>query len=120
MDYFLLTLKRYADFNGRSRRKEYWMFTLFIIIFYIVGIILTQFSIMIGVTLTIIFLIAMIIPSFAVSVRRMHDVGKSGWFVLIPIYNFILTLTPGQVGPNEYGPDPKGGDVEIDLVEHIN
>jgi len=74
----------------------------------------------IGAIIAAIFSLAMLVPSIAVAVRRMHDVGKSGWFVLIPIYNLILALTPGQIGPNEYGPDPKGGDSEIDLVEHIN
>ena len=48
------------------------------------------------------------LPSIAVGVRRMHDVDKSGWFILIPIYNLILAVTPGVVGPNEYGHDPKG------------
>ena len=53
--------------------------------------------------------LAVIIPYIAVGVRRMHDVGKSGWFMLIPIYNLILFCTEGQKGDNEYGPDPKGG-----------
>ena len=50
---------------------------------------------------------ALLIPSLAVAVRRMHDVGKSGWFLLVPIYNLILALTEGTKGENEYGPDPK-------------
>ena len=49
----------------------------------------------------------MLAPSIAVAVRRMHDVGKSGWFLLIPIYNLILACTEGQKGDNEYGTDPK-------------
>jgi len=49
----------------------------------------------------------LIIPSIAVGVRRMHDVGKSGWFILIPIYNLILAATEGDKGDNQYGPDPK-------------
>jgi len=56
------------------------------------------------------------LPSIAVGVRRMHDVGKSGWFLLIPIYNFILAVTPGDVGNNEFGPDPKGQSVS-DLLD---
>ncbi|RYE89849.1 MAG: DUF805 domain-containing protein [Cytophagaceae bacterium] len=51
--------------------------------------------------------LAVLLPSLAVSVRRMHDVNKSGWFILIPFYNFILFCTEGTDGPNEYGPDPK-------------
>ena len=53
--------------------------------------------------------LATFIPSLAVAVRRMHDVGKSGWFLLIPIYGFILLCTNGDVGENKYGPDPKDG-----------
>jgi uncharacterized membrane protein YhaH (DUF805 family) len=48
-----------------------------------------------------------LIPSIAVGVRRMHDVGKSGWFLLIPIYNLVLACTDGEQGPNQYGSDPK-------------
>ena len=50
---------------------------------------------------------AVLIPGIAVAVRRMHDVGKSGWFALIPIYNIILALSEGDQGDNAYGPDPK-------------
>jgi uncharacterized membrane protein YhaH (DUF805 family) len=51
--------------------------------------------------------LALLVPSIAVGVRRMHDVGKSGWFILIPIYNLILACTEGTQGENEYGADPK-------------
>jgi len=54
-----------------------------------------------------IYSVAVLIPGIAVAVRRMHDVGKSGWFVLIPIYNIILACTNGNTGDNEYGEDPK-------------
>ena len=54
-----------------------------------------------------IYSVAVLIPGIAVAVRRMHDVGKSGWFVLIPIYNIILACTKGDTGDNEYGEDPK-------------
>ncbi len=50
--------------------------------------------------------LAVLVPSIAVGVRRMHDVGKSGWFLLIPIYNLILTVTEGEKGENEYGQEP--------------
>lgn len=61
-----------------------------------------------------------IIPSIAVGVRRMHDVGKSGWFILIPIYNLILACTKGDDGSNEYGHDPQGNvlDDEINAIGH--
>jgi uncharacterized membrane protein YhaH (DUF805 family) len=54
----------------------------------------------------------MLAPSIAVAVRRMHDVGKSGWFVLIPIYNLVLAVTEGNKRTNEYGPDPKESSAE--------
>jgi uncharacterized membrane protein YhaH (DUF805 family) len=54
----------------------------------------------------------MLALSIAVAVRRMHDVGKSGWFVLIPIYNLVLAVTEGNKGTNEYGPDPKESSAE--------
>lgn len=54
-----------------------------------------------------IYSLAVLLPAIGVGVRRMHDVGKSGWFILIPIYNLILAATEGDKGPNEYGEDPK-------------
>ncbi len=62
--------------------------------------------------------LVVIVPGIAVGVRRMHDVGKSGWYILIPIYNLILAFTDGNVGPNEYGPDPKRPEMqdEIDMI----
>jgi len=51
--------------------------------------------------------LATLLPGIGVAIRRMHDVGKSGWFMLIPIYNLILAFTEGDKGPNEYGEDPK-------------
>ena len=60
--------------------------------------------------------LAVLLPSIAVGVRRMHDVGKSGWYILIPIYNFILAVTDGEQGANEYGPDPKNPTNEINEI----
>jgi uncharacterized membrane protein YhaH (DUF805 family) len=59
---------------------------------------------------------AVLIPSFAVGVRRMHDIGKSGWYIIIPIYNLILACTEGDQGTNEYGPDPKNDFEEINEI----
>lgn len=107
MNYFLAALSKYATFSGRARRAEYWYFALFsMIISFILGFIGGLFNFPL---LSSIFSIAILLPSIAVGVRRMHDVGKSGWFILIPIYNIILACTAGDVGPNEYGEDPKGG-----------
>jgi uncharacterized membrane protein YhaH (DUF805 family) len=57
--------------------------------------------------LTNIYSLAVFIPTIAVGVRRMHDVNRSGWYLLIPIYSFVLTCTEGSDGPNNYGVDPK-------------
>ena len=110
MNWYLTVLKKYAVFSGRARRKEYWMFFLFNLI---ISFILCVIGEIAGINpegkgsiLGNIYYLAVLIPSIAVSVRRMHDVGKSGWFVLIPIYNFILTVTGGDKGDNQYGPDP--------------
>lgn len=112
-------MKQYADFNGRARRKEYWMFVLFNIIFASVAIILDNlFGIaMKGIgygPLYGLYLLAIIIPSIAVGVRRLHDIGKSGWMMLISfipligvIWLLVLFVTDGNPGENEYGPNPK-------------
>lgn len=105
MNYFILAFKKYAQFSGRSRRSEYWYFFLFnFIIAFVLGMI---GGVMGTPMLGYIFNLIVLVPSIAVGVRRMHDVDKSGWFLLIPIYNLILACTDGTPGPNEYGEDPK-------------
>lgn len=121
MHYFIKCLKQYADFNGRARRKEFWMNFLFLMLFYIgpmilAGVLNIPSLAMVG----LIIYLACFIPYLAVACRRMHDVGKSGWFMLIPIYNLVLFCTEGTIGPNQYGEDPKGGatlDIESG-IEH--
>lgn len=98
----------YANFNGRSMRSEYWWYFLF-------SIICSQGLSFISPSVSLVFSLATIIPSIAVAVRRMHDVGKSGWFILIPIYNIILACTNGDDGSNEYGADPKGNMLEDEI-----
>ncbi len=115
MEWFLKVVKEhYADFNGRARRKEYWMYMLIYVIMMtvlqVVAIILALISGILGTIIGVIIALlslALLAPSLAVFVRRMHDVGKSGWFILIPIYNLILAITEGEKGDNQYGPDPK-------------
>ncbi|MEP7007238.1 MAG: DUF805 domain-containing protein [Sphingomonas bacterium] len=123
----LLPLKRYADFNGRSRRTEYWMFHLAITIalvaaiFFILAVASTMRAVDDGFPVAMrIFLglvaigwLAIIIPSLAVQVRRFHDQDLSGWFVLlgfIPYVGGIVIIVfmclPGTKGDNRYGPDP--------------
>jgi uncharacterized membrane protein YhaH (DUF805 family) len=105
MNWYLEVLKKYATFSGRARRSEYWYFTLFstiitIVLMVIGGVVKVNF-------LQTIYSLAVLVPALAVGVRRMHDVGKSGWYLLIPIYSLILACTEGVAGDNEYGPDPK-------------
>lgn len=113
LEWALMPLKRYADFSGRSRRKEYWFFILGT---WIVAIVLGIVEGIIGMAgtvggaygpLTLIFYLAILVPSIAVAIRRVHDQDKSGWFILIPIYNLILMFLEGTKGPNRFGPDPK-------------
>lgn len=120
MEWMLLPLKRYADFSGRSRRKEYWMFVLGIFIAAILLSIIESAMGMAGMIggaygpLTALFFLAILVPSIAVQVRRFHDQDKSGWFVLlalIPLLGsiavFIFMCLSGTRGPNRFGPDPK-------------
>ncbi len=112
MNEYLSVLKQYAVFDGRARRREYWMFTLFSTI---ISVILT----FIGTSVDFLFLgniysLAVLLPTIGVLIRRMHDTGKSGWFCLIPFYNLYLACLDSDAGQNEYGPNPKGiGNDEI-------
>ena len=98
---------KYAEFVGRARRSEYWWFFLFVIL---VDLVVSRLS----PTLSILATLALFVPNLAVGVRRMHDTGKSGWFLLvglIPIVGWIIVIvwlaTEGDPNPNEYGPSPK-------------
>lgn len=105
MDYYLKFLQNYVTFSGRASRKEYWMAALFNVIFsFVFGFIcgLMQVPQLAG-----IYTLAVLIPSISIGARRMHDVGKNGWFLLIPIYSLILTVTEGEKGENQYGVDSK-------------
>ncbi len=117
LDYFKECFtKNYANFKGRARRKEYWGFSLIYVVIYLalvfgLGLINDSLAAIGG-----IFALASLVPSIAVGVRRMHDVGKSGWFLLIPIYSLILAFTDGDKGSNEYGPDPKNPGDELETI----
>jgi uncharacterized membrane protein YhaH (DUF805 family) len=109
MKYYLSVLEKYAVFSGRARRSEYWYFFLFnSIISFVLGIVA---GLMGAPFLSTIYTLVVLIPGIAVGVRRMHDVGKSGWYILIPFYNLILACTEGTIGDNEYGADPKTTEV---------
>lgn len=123
--WMLEPIRKYATFSGRARRKEYWWFILFSIL---VAVPLTVVDMVIFGAERIsaygigpfggIFSLALLIPSLAVSVRRLHDRDKSGWWLLlglIPLIGgvilFIWYVSRGTVGPNSYGPDPMAPDV---------
>lgn len=125
MEWMLMPYRRYADFSGRSQRKEYWMFYLFTVIVYFVASIIMSAgaptidpatgqltggggAMMVGMAILGIFWLVTIIPAIAVSIRRMHDQDRSGWWILCPIANIIFLFIDGTPGPNRFGPDPKG------------
>jgi len=147
MQWFIKGLRQYADFGGRARRKEYWMFTLWDVIFYLVwmfaaNLILfliigpaptgyagsshgpTLFAVRVsaGMAATgLCYGIALLLPRLAVTVRRLHDVGRSAWMLFValipivgPIWLLILMVTNGQRGENHYGPDPKAPLLAVD------
>jgi uncharacterized membrane protein YhaH (DUF805 family) len=110
MNWYLDVLKKYAVFEGRARRKEYWMFLLFnMIIAFVLGFIagLTGGQHSALNILVTIYQLAVLIPSIAVGVRRMHDSDHSGWWIICPIVNLVFACTEGTRGPNRFGPDPK-------------
>lgn len=145
MEWATLPLKKYAEFEGRSRRKEYWMYVLLLIA---VGLVIGTVEGIVGLSgmvgpygpLTALFLLGTLVPSLAVGVRRLHDTGRSGWWLLIGYGPFLLSLVltmagslqlamilsvlalvgfvallvfmvmEGTRGPNQYGPDPKGSE----------
>jgi len=113
-NYYLQVLQSYAIFSGRARRAEYWGFVLINLLINIGLGLLDYFA---GtIFIRIIYSLLVLLPTLAVGVRRMHDVGKSGWFLLIPIYNLILLCTDGQVLENQYGADPKYREFEGSLT----
>ena len=128
MNYMFLPYKRFVDFSGRSRPLEYWLYIPFYIVQITAAVLIdlefglggdfTSFSsfddggasvgfnidfgpVAIGV------MVINFLPSLAVSVRRAHDSDWRGWWLLVPLFNFILMCFPGTPGPNRFGPDPK-------------
>ena len=118
MNWYLKVFRQYANFSGRSRRKEYWMFVLFNVIFSFIALFIDNalglasaekgYGLIYG-----LYILVMLIPGFAVFTRRLHDVGKSGWMfliVFIPFGAFWLLYLLGsdsQEGPNKWGENPK-------------
>ncbi len=113
MNHYLTVLKKYATFTGRARRTEYWMFALLnIIIAVVLGVVDTVIGspgILGG-----IYVLAVLLPSIAVGIRRLHDTGRSGWWLLIvfvplvgAIVFLVFTVMDSHPGSNAYGPSPK-------------
>jgi len=119
MKYYLHVLQNYANFSGRARRKEFWMFTL-------INFLITMGAFALDMALNSdpasggfgivqgLYTLIVLVPTLAVAVRRLHDVGKSGWFyfiVLIPligaIWLLVLFCSDSEYGPNKYGENPK-------------
>ncbi|WP_426483538.1 DUF805 domain-containing protein [Flavobacterium sp. 2] len=134
--YKKVVFQNYANFTGRARRSEYWLFTLMqcviFIAFIIVGAIVGSFlsdatgGLLIGYFAFVAYSLATVLPTLAVVVRRLHDVGKSGWFyfiALIPlvgsIWLLVLLVTEGDRGENYYGADPKNENDEIGEIGNV-
>ena len=122
MNWYLKALKNYVGFSGRARRKEYWMYTLFTIIFMVIAYMIDHW---LGLAserngygpVYGLYALATFLPSLAVTVRRLHDTDRSGWWALIgliPLLGAIVLLVfmvlEGTRGSNRFGPDPKAGD----------
>lgn len=119
MEFFIRAYKNYANFSGRDTKQQYWMFYLFYMIAYIIlsvidGVIGT------GGLLGGIFALATFIPSIAIATRRLHDIGKSGWWqliALIPLIGVIVLIVfmvkQGMMGDNQFGNDPRGTEIDV-------
>ena len=119
MNWYLKALKQYAVFQGRAQRKEYWFYILFYIIF---GIAVAIVEATLGLTdpetgsgpLSVVYSLAFLVPTLAVGARRLHDTGRSAWWLLIgliPLLGALVLIVffvfDSQPGDNEYGPNPK-------------
>jgi uncharacterized membrane protein YhaH (DUF805 family) len=121
MQWYTDVIKRYVDFSGRARRKEFWMFTLINAVIYLV---LLAIDNLLGLDnrgssglLSGLYSLAVLLPSLGVTWRRLHDTNRSGWWILIgliPCIGAIILIvfyaTEGVVGDNQYGPDPKAAE----------
>jgi uncharacterized membrane protein YhaH (DUF805 family) len=128
VSWYLEALKKYAVFSGRSRRMEYWYFVLFNIIVAVVLSLIDRLTSTFSAASNIgllsgIYALAVLIPTLAVTVRRLHDIDRTGWWILINLIPLIGTivllvfeLTPGTPGSNRFGPDPKQATGETRVV----
>ncbi len=113
MKWYIDVIKQYAVFTGRARRTEYWMYTLFYVIGYVV---LTLIEWMIGLpgVVSSLYSLGLLLPSIGVGIRRLHDIDRTGWWMLLgltcigTIVLIIFFVQDGTPGENKYGPNPKG------------
>lgn len=112
MHWYLKALKNYVNFKDRARRKEFWMFYLIDLLIF-VGLSVIEFAADLPAILSVLYSLATFLPLLAVTVRRLHDIGKTGWWVFIgfiPIIGPIVLLVFNcldSVADNQYGPNPK-------------
>lgn len=114
MHWYLTVLRKYAVFSGRAHRMEYWMFFLIntliaMLIGFVTGLIGAALGLGsgFGSTANSLYSLAVLVPGIAVGVRRLHDSGRSGWWLLLPLVNLIMLCYDSQPGENAYGPNPK-------------
>lgn len=120
MNWYIKVIKQYAVFTGRARRQEYWWFTLFNIIAYLIASMLDgmlgTYNLEVGIGFVSgVYTLFILLPSLGVSVRRLHDTDRSGWWILLafvpiigPLVILVFMLLDGNQGDNRFGPDPKG------------
>jgi len=121
MNWYIKVISNYTNFEGRARRKEYWMFFLINVIISAIFQVIDNTYFGMNNQLNpfgTIYSLAVLLPSIAVAIRRMHDINKSGWYILIPIYNIFLLATEGDHGENQYGQDPKENEHNGDLLDN--
>lgn len=121
MKWYIKVLKQYADFRGRARRMEYWMFALFNFLFALTAAMIDAAA-NLNMGIYTLYMLAMFIPGLAVAVRRLHDTGKSGWMLLVAlipligwIWLLVLLFTEGQSFENQYGLNPKDENTVFDF-----
>ncbi len=104
---FIDVIKKCTDFSGRARRKEFWMF---ILVSYLVVLAIGGVEAILGMDGKMADLVnfAMLLPTIAVGVRRLHDTDHRGWWLLLPVVNLVLLILDTKPGPNRFGPSPKG------------
>ncbi|RYV02669.1 DUF805 domain-containing protein [Shewanella sp. OPT22] len=114
MKHFIGGIKKYADFTGRARREEFWMYTL---IYFVFNIVIGTYEYVSGSSwLGFVFAIFMFLPSIAMGARRLHDTGRTGWWQLIgiiPLIGLIVLIIfycQDSHDDNDYGPNPKALD----------